>query len=162
MRFIILPCTLWFGLMAGFFFSYSATVMPGLELLAPSRGMGAMQSINAAVANPFFASGFWVALGLAIVGLGYAVIKREDGWEYLFAGCALYILGSFVVTGAGNVPMNRALEVLPPTGEANLLEWSIYLRDWTSLNHVRMGASFFAAAIVLAPLLRPIPNQEGS
>jgi uncharacterized membrane protein len=147
-------CALWFGLMAGFFFAYSATVMPGLAGPSPQNGMAAMQAINDAVANPFFASGFWVALALAAVGALISLIVRPEGWAFLLLGCALYGLGVFITTGAGNVPLNRALAVLDPASAEGLAAWARYQADWTQLNHVRMAAAFCAAGLVLIPLLR--------
>jgi uncharacterized membrane protein len=147
-------CALWFGLMAGFFFAYSSTVMPGLEGLTAGNGMAAMQAINDAVANPFFAAGFWVALALAAVGALVSLVLRQDGWAFLLLGCAVYGLGVFVTTGGGNVPLNRALAVLDPASDEGLAAWARYQADWTSLNNLRMAAAFCAAALVLVPLLR--------
>jgi uncharacterized membrane protein len=49
---LTLLSTLGCGLMAGFFFAFSACVMKALARLAPSAGIAAMQSINVVVINP--------------------------------------------------------------------------------------------------------------
>ena len=43
--------TLWVGVMAGFFYAFSAVVMPGLSAADPAVAIEAMQAINAAVRN---------------------------------------------------------------------------------------------------------------
>ena len=49
----VLLCLL-LGLMAGFFYAFSFTVMPGLDLLTGAAAMDAMRGINVAVRNPVF------------------------------------------------------------------------------------------------------------
>lgn len=155
MKLLMMICSLWFALMAGFFFSYSATVMPGFETADQEIGMIAMQQINAAVANPMFAVGFWGALLLAAGGLATALYLRLNGTKLLFAGCVTYILGAFLITVVGNVPMNNVLGAFSVANPDGLAYWNRYLIDWTRLNHIRMAASFGAALIVLLPLVLP-------
>ena len=52
------------GLMAGFFFAFSDTVMGALRRLPQAAGISAMQSINVVVLNPLF---FAVFFGTAAV-----------------------------------------------------------------------------------------------
>ncbi|WP_269584442.1 anthrone oxygenase family protein [Roseibium sp. Sym1] len=152
MKLISAASTLWFALMAGFFFAFSSTVMPGLSLSAPDPGMIAMQEINIAVRNAMFAAGFWVALALAAAGALLSPIRRQPGWPFLFLGCLVYLAGVFAVTAAANVPMNRELATMPAGLAESMAYWSRYQTDWTLFNHVRMAAAFLAAAIVMIPL----------
>lgn len=154
MKLVFILCALWFALMSGFFFAFSSTVMPGLALLQDAQGIDAMQAINRAVSNPFFAAGFWVALALASIGAGVAVVRRAPGWMFLLAGCLIYIAGAFITTGAGNVPLNRALEAVSPGSAEALAAWERFQLQWTSLNNLRMAAGFVAAAVVLFPFLK--------
>lgn len=160
MNALTLACALWFTLMSGFFFAFSATVMPGFQISDHATGMIAMQRINEAVSNPFFAVGFWGALVLALVGMGAAGFTRIPHSGFLLAGCLVYFLGAFVVTAAGNVPMNRALDLLSAGDPEALAYWTQYQADWTRLNTIRMAASLFSALILLAPYVvaRPIPQ----
>lgn len=151
MRLLSLLCALWFALMSGFFFAFSSTVMPGLALMPDEPGMRAMQAINIAVANPLFAAGFWVALLLAVVSGGAALALRRPGWMFLLGGCLIYVAGAFLTTAGGNVPLNRALEVLSSDSPEGAAAWASYQPDWTFLNHIRMAAAFLAAAVVLVP-----------
>jgi len=154
MKLISAASALWFALMAGFFFSFSSTVMPGLSLTAPEPGMLAMQEINAAVRNAMFAAGFWGALALAVAGAVLSPIRRQRGWPFLFLGCLVYLAGVFAVTAFGNVPMNRELALLPAGLSESGAYWSRYQTDWTLFNHIRMAAAFLAAAVVMIPLAR--------
>jgi uncharacterized membrane protein len=47
------------GLMAGFFFAFSACVMNALARLPAAQGITAMQSINVTVINPLFGLAFF-------------------------------------------------------------------------------------------------------
>jgi uncharacterized membrane protein len=42
------------GLMAGLFFAFSTSVMPGLRRLPPADGAAAMQQMNRTILNPLF------------------------------------------------------------------------------------------------------------
>ena len=76
MRFFFLLSAIWFALMGGFFFAFSAAVMPGLAVMPKDSGMLAMVSINDAVTNAYFAVGFWGALIFAVLGLIIAFVTR--------------------------------------------------------------------------------------
>ena len=154
MKLMAAACALWFALMAGFFFAFSATVMPGLSLAAAEPGMVAMQGINMAVRNPLFAAGFWVPLALALAGALLSTIQRQPGWPFLLLGCLTYLGGVFIVTATGNVPLNRELASMSAGLADNWSHWSRYQADWTRLNHVRMTAAFLAAVMTLIPFVR--------
>ena len=81
--------------------------MIAFETIDKEIGIVAMQKINASVANPLFAIGFWGALFLAITGLTISLYHRLNGTRLLFIGCIVYILGAFVITVVGNVPRVR-------------------------------------------------------
>lgn len=160
MKFLSIFCALWFALMAGFFYAYSVTVMPAFAAGDPRNSMEAMQVINANVQNAQFAVGFFGALAIALLGILYAIYTRLNDTTFLLLGCAVYLAGSFAVTLAGNVPMNRALASLDPNQTAALTYWSEYLVDWTALNHLRTLASLLAAALVLAPFVIPVRKTQ--
>lgn len=151
MRVLTMACSLWFALMAGFFFAFSAVVMPGLDRLPPAEAAGAMQAINAAVANPLFALGFWGAVGLAVVALPTALLGRWPGWPWLLAAACCYLAGVLAVTAAGNVPLNRELAALADP-QALRTAWPGYAADWGWLNTLRMIAALTAAALALLAL----------
>lgn len=154
----VLLCLL-LGLMAGFFYAFSFTVMPGLDLLTGAAAMEAMRGINVAVRNPvFFATfaltpvlGFLLAVACLFTG------RRKPGLLLLVSFVA-YAAGVVALTASLNVPMNRALAEGSLSGLANWLEWS---ETWTGANHVRTAASLFALLLALLAMCRLSVERVG-
>ncbi|HEX2445187.1 MAG TPA: anthrone oxygenase family protein [Vicinamibacterales bacterium] len=144
---LTLACALGSGLVAGFFFAFSVCVMWALGKLPPPQGVGAMQVINVVVINPLFLGVFLGTAALSALMLALSLLHWESaGAATRAGGSLLYLVGSFVVTMAFNVPRNDALaRVAPETPEAATL-WREYLSRWTAWNHVRMLAALGAAA----------------
>ena len=130
------------GLIAGAFFVFSVAVMPAFKQLPTESAMSAMKRINLVIINPIFLGVFLVT---AIISLGLAVWSLMNwggpGILYLLAASMLYLIGSFGVTIALNVPLNNALAV---TDDRSF--WEAYLQQWTLWNHIRALASTLAAA----------------
>ena len=70
------------GLMAGFFFAFSATVMWALERQPPAEGIAAMQAINVVVLNPLFLGTFF---GTALLSLVLDIVALMD-WSAPWSG----------------------------------------------------------------------------
>ena len=136
------------ALVAGVFFAFSSFVMKALARLPVTQGMAAMQSINVVVINPLFLGVF---VGTAVVSLGMVLFAVLD-WGHHAAlfrlgGGALYVVGTFLVTGVRNVPLNNELAALSPDhGEAGDT-WKRYVREWTYWNHVRTVAALVSALV---------------
>jgi len=146
-RVLTLVSALGCGLMAGFFFAFSVSVMKALGRLPPAQGIAAMQSINVVVINPVFFIAFF-GTAAASVGVVISAIKNwdEPGATYLLVGGLLYLIGSFLVTIAFNVPRNNALAAVDPASAGGDALWASYLTVWTAWNHVRTAAALVAAA----------------
>lgn len=135
------------GLIAGVFLAFSDFVMRSLSAATPVAGIEAMQLINRKVFSSVFL--VWL-LGMApasVVLAAYAwafVDGPAQGW--FIAGGAIYVVGVFLVTMLGNVPMNRRLDAMVPQGPATQVYWTTYATFWTLWNHVRTAASAAAAA----------------
>jgi uncharacterized membrane protein len=143
------------GLVAGVFFAFSSFVMGALGRLAPGQGIAAMQSINIVVINPwFFAAFFGTAAGCLALAVFGVFNWSQPGMLYLLAGSALYLLGSILVTMAGNVPLNDALAAVQPDSADGAALWTRYLSTWTAWNHVRTLGSLAAAASFIVAALR--------
>ena len=141
------------GLMAGVFFAFSSFVMPALARLPPAQGIAAMQAINrAALYRPFLST--FVATGIVCLVLaGLSAAHWSDARaRYRLASCLVFLVGTFIVTRAANVPRNEALALLDPNGADAAAYWVTYLSEWTAWNHVRTGAAL--VALVLAMLAR--------
>ena len=135
------------GLMAGVFYAFSTFVMRALGLLQPAQGIEAMQAINRTVLNPWFLGVFVGTAGACLLlGVSALWIWPQSGGVYLLAGCLLYLIGTFLVTGAFNVPLNNALEGVAPTSQEGADLWTTYLAKWTFWNHVRTAAALLGAA----------------
>ena len=137
------------GLMAGFFFAFSVSVMKALGRLAPAQGIAAMQSINVVVINPVFLIAFFgTAMGCLAVAISALRTWDNPAAAYLLAGGLLYLGGSFVVTIVFNVPRNNALAAVEPSSAAGEALWAKYLTTWTAWNHVRTVAALAATAFL--------------
>jgi uncharacterized membrane protein len=141
------------GLIAGVFYAFSSFVMPALRQLPAAQGIAAMQAINRTALTPAF---LLVFVGTASTCLALAVASFwgvADGRTRLrWAGCAVYLLGAFVLTVACNVPRNDTLAQLDALSPSGAVYWQQYLSEWTAYNHVRALAAL--AALVLLILSR--------
>ena len=94
------------GLVAGLFVVFAHAVMPGLARGGDRTYVEAMQGINAAILNGWFAVSFGGALifaaAAALLHLG------RPGLPWIVAGLALYV-AVLAVTFRINVPLNDAL-----------------------------------------------------
>ena len=158
MTILNLLTTLATGLTAGVFFTWMATVVPGLGRLQDLEYLSAMQSINREIQNPFFFSCFFGALLL----LPASTFSAYDGtfslkFGLLLAAAILYIVGVFGLTVAGNVPLNNALDSLDLTAlspaQLSLQRLSFEML-WNNLNAVRAIASLLAFGLVLVVFLK--------
>ncbi|WP_438011839.1 anthrone oxygenase family protein [Sorangium sp. So ce321] len=147
--------TLGCGLIAGVFFAFSSFVMPALAKLPPAQGVAAMQSINVVVLNRWFLGVFVGTAGAClIVAIASLVSWSEAGSRLRVAGSALYILGTFLVTMARNVPLNAALAGVPPEAAVAAETWARYVPAWTSWNTVRTLAALASAALFTLALVQ--------
>ncbi|QZZ37428.1 DUF1772 domain-containing protein [Nitratireductor kimnyeongensis] len=133
--------------MAGFFFSFSNTVMQALGRVPLPAGIQVMQAINATVLNRVFFAAFF---GTAVLGIVFCVLflfglVPSRGLWLLF-GSVAYLVGTFLVTVMFNVPMNETLAKVDPTSTQGAEVWREYLSRWVMWNHVRALASLVALA----------------
>jgi uncharacterized membrane protein len=143
------------GLIAGLFFAFSNFVMKALGHIPPSAGIAAMQSINVTVLNPVF---FLVFLGAAVLSLVlacFALLRwQHPASAWLLAGAVLYLVGGFLVTAAGNVPLNDKLAGFDPLNPQSIAFWREYVARWSVWNHVRTMACLLATAAFSIGLTR--------
>jgi uncharacterized membrane protein len=127
--------------------------MRALARLRPAQGIEAMQEITRTVINPWFLGVFVGTAGgcLVLGGSGLWEWPRPGG-AYTIAGCALYLVGTFLVTAIFNVPMNDSLEKLDPSGPDASSAWTAYVKRWTVWNHVRSVAALTGAALLILAL----------
>jgi uncharacterized membrane protein len=136
------------GLMAGLFFVFSVSVMKALAQMPPHEGLKAMQLINRTILNPIFLGTFFGTALLFLCILAVSVIERQPGYGWSLSGAAIYLVGGFLVTVWGNVPLNNALDT-----EGCPEYWGHYLKYWTRWNHLRTAASVVAVILLATGLL---------
>jgi len=155
------------GVMAGFFWAFTAVVMPGLGAgeTAPAAAMAAMQGINDVVRNPQFALFFFGTPLLCLLLLAQAVIRRDSAWRLVEAAAAILYLGGVLgVTFAFNVPLNDELAALDASDPATAPAMAGWIADWTAWNDVRTIAGLLAFALLAASLVagRPRRGEEAA
>jgi len=142
------------ALIAGIFLAFSNFVIGALARVAPASGIAAMQSINVVVLNPGFLGLFMgTALACAVLLLVAVWHWQAPGAFYLGVGSLLYLLGTFGVTMACNVPRNNALARQDPASLEAAGFWRAYVASWTMWNHVRTVAALAAALVLAYPLI---------
>lgn len=147
--FAVLGC----GLIAGVFFAFSSFVMSALARLQPPSGIAAMQSINITVINPSFMTVFMgTAAACMFLAISSLLKWHQPGAAYLLLGSLLYLIGTFLVTIVGNVPLNDALATIKPDSPEGVSLWTRYLTNWTIWNHIRTVAALAAAALFILAL----------
>lgn len=136
---------------AGFFWSWSFTVMPGLSASSPLAAIEVMRTTNAGIRTPFFAFVFFgpLLLSLATAGLAW-MAKRQASAGVALAAAAIYGLGVLAVTFSINVPLNDALAAASVTDLNATTTWRDYDGRWTAWNHIRVVAS--SATLLLLAL----------
>jgi len=142
------------ALIGGVFFIFSNTIMKSLAQRPAPEGMAAMQAINVVIINPGFLGAFMGTAALSlllvvVVLLGETSLNRP----LLISGALAYFVGTFLVTVAGNVPLNNALEKADPNSPEGQAVWADYLQRWTRLNTLRTVLAFVASAFLLAALI---------
>ena len=142
------------ALVGGVFFAFSSFVMKALARLPSSAGIATMQSINVVVITPSFLGAFMGTAVLSLGVIGLALVSRNHPSAMFFlAGAAFYLVGTFLVTLLGNVPLNDRLAAMSATDPAANDLWEHYLDRWTMWNHVRTAAATVAALLYTQGLM---------
>lgn len=134
------------GVIGGVFFAFSSFIMRSLARLPSSEGIAAMQSINVVVLNRSFLGTF---MGTAAISLSLIVLSLlqwgTEASPFFLTGAVFYLIGTFIVTMAGNVPLNNRLAAASPSDESAVPLWEHYLERWTQFNTLRSIAAIAAA-----------------
>jgi len=128
------------GAVYGVFFTYSNSIVPGLDNADAEKAVEAMRKINVAIINPRFILTFVGPVVTAAV-TGFLLLGLdEDTPAYLyFAAAVVYLLGCLVITGRINVPLNNALENSTSTDWTQ--RWADFSPRWRRWNTVRTLSS---------------------
>jgi uncharacterized membrane protein len=135
------------GLLAGFFYAYAVSVMPGLGRADDRAFVDSMQQINEVTPNPLFFLSFFGAPLLCLAAAILARRSRSQGTRWIVAGLVLSFL-AFAVTVAFNIPLNNELKDAGDTDQIRDLAAVVDdLEDpWVAWNIVRTLAATAALA----------------
>src|SRR4051794_11797087 len=98
------------GLQAGTYFTWSTGVMPGLARVDDRTFVDAVQQMNIAIVNPVFIATF---LGAPVLAGAAAVVTHGSARRWAIAATVLAV-GTLVISFAGNIPLNDALQAAGP------------------------------------------------
>jgi uncharacterized membrane protein len=135
------------GLAAGLFFTYFFSVMPGLRRADDRTFVTAMNHLNAAVTNGWFALVF---AGAPVAAAVAAALSRGPARAWAVGALGLQV-AQLVVTFAVNVPLNNALaaaDAAQPAAARAAFEGS-----WVRWNVARTAATVAAFGCLCAGLL---------
>ncbi|MEE8600731.1 DUF1772 domain-containing protein [Euzebya tangerina] len=142
------------GMLAGFFFTYQISVLPGLELVDDATYVQTFQAVNETIRNAPFAAIFF---GTGPVLVAALVLVRDQGRRMVAVTaaallCYLAVLG---ITFAGNIPLNNTLAIvtdLSPSGAAAAR--AAFEGPWNQLNLIRT-----VLAVAVPVLLAVAPRR---
>ena len=150
------------GLMAGLFFGWAVSVIPGTAAVDDRTYVLTMQNINREILNPAFLVAFVVT---PLVLVATAILEARAGntrrATTLAAAATTYLIGVFAVTAGGNVPLNNALEgfdLADATVDQIQARRTSYETRWNQWHNLRTVASI--GSLVLAAVACTISEVE--
>lgn len=145
---VLIAATVAAGLIAGLFYAYSVSVMPGLARTDDRTFVETMRGINVAIINGWFMLSF---LGAPLLAGVAALLHLRAGatlW-WTVAGFAL-LAAMIVVTRVVHIPMNDALDA---GGDAYARLRARFEGSWVRWNVVRTVLTTAGFGCLVAALL---------
>jgi uncharacterized membrane protein len=132
------------ALQAGTYYTWASGVMPGLARTDDRTFVVAIQEMNRAIVNPVFLLSFF---GAPVVGVVGAVVVDGDARWWAVASAVL-AMATIVITVAGNIPLNNAIDTAGDPSEVTDLGAvrRAFEPGWVRLNAVRAVTSTLATA----------------
>ncbi len=126
------------GIMAGIYFAFSVFIMKSLAELPAIHAAQTMNKINTVIIKSLFLPMF---IGTTVTHAGLLVWSLIN-WQgepslWVVIAAITLVLGMFVVTVIGNVPLNNQLQQSVDTDSKLVETWQLYLKQWTRFNHLR-------------------------
>jgi uncharacterized membrane protein len=140
------------GLQAGTYFTWATGVMPGRARVDDRTFVDAVQQMNIAIVNPVFIATF---LGAPLLAGAAAAVAGPEARPWAFAATALAV-GTLVISFAGNIPLNNALDAAGPVDRIRDLATvrADFETLWVRLNVGRCLTSAGALACLAMAALR--------
>jgi uncharacterized membrane protein len=153
---VLVLATIATGLTAGVFWIYGNAIMPGLRATDDRTFVGAFQSLDRAIINPWFiGGGFFGALVLTAVAAG---LHLGEDWRstlpWIMAAFVLHLV-VVIITIAVNVPLNDAIKAAgdPATIDVTAAREAFSEATWLKWNLVRVVLDVAAFAALCVALL---------
>lgn len=154
-RVLLLVTTVGTGLLAGVWFAFSSFVAAGIARGPEREAIVAFQGINRVAVTPVFMLAFLGTAALSLALVVWGGVSWSDARAKLAVGAgALYLIGSFGVTMAANVPLNDRLDRVDATGPDAARAWADYYGPWMLWNHTRTLTAIAALALLVVALTR--------
>ncbi|WP_247003416.1 DUF1772 domain-containing protein [Halosolutus gelatinilyticus] len=141
------------GVMAGFFFAYSASVVPALAVLPADAYAAVMQPINERIRNSAFGVAFFGAIAVPAACAAVVVLRGDWAAQYgrlFLAGVVVYAIGTIAVTVLVHFPMNDAIAAWDPASPPS--DWAATRTRWARWNHVRTAAAIVSFVLYVGAL----------
>jgi uncharacterized membrane protein len=146
---VLILATMATGLTAGTFLIYGNAIMPGLRNTDDRTFVGAFQSMDRAIVNPWFlGGGFFGALILAIAAaVMHLDADRRSVLPWIIAAIVLHLV-VVILTMAINVPLNDDLKAAgdPANIDVVAAREAFHEVRWVAWNWVRVGLDIGAFA----------------
>ncbi|MGW0752361.1 anthrone oxygenase family protein [Streptomyces sp. NPDC002587] len=136
---LLLVSTVLMGLMAGLFFAFDVSVMPGLAAGDERTYVTAMQAFNEAIdGNGLFGMAFVLALLLSVASAFVEFRKGRRGVAIWVGAAAVAYFVVLMITFSVNIPLNN--ELADAGNAAQMTDFSIvdkFKGTWVSTNIIR-------------------------
>lgn len=163
-RLAVVAATILTGLSAGFFFTYEVSVTLGLAEVSDTTYVETFQAINATIRNAPFGIVFFGPIPAIALATALNWKRTAPSTRLLLATAFPLYLAGFLITFAGNVPLNNDLGALTNvTPEIAAVARAAFESDWNQLNLLRtvaVAASFAALAVASVINAAPEKNTE--
>lgn len=149
---VLLAAAVLAGLQAGTYYTWASGVMPGLRRVDDRTFVEAIKQMNIAIVNPVFMLSF---LGAPLLAGAAIAVTRESARPWAIAAAVLAV-GTVVITSAGNVPLNDALDAAGPVHQIRDLHAvrAHFENRWVALNIARCLTSAGALACLAWAAIR--------
>lgn len=138
------------GLYAGYFLIFLTGVMPALGALTDDQFVAAMRRVNEYVPRPVFLLTFLAVVAFPAAALAVPAGDRSDQQRWLLVAGLVCAVLNHLVTVAGNIPLNNALESAPSPAAAAR---EAFESRWNALHRVRTALCLAAFVLVVAAAL---------
>lgn len=126
------------GTLAGMYYSFSMSVIPGLKAIDADAADTAMRSMNRKILTPWLFVPFFGAPILALIS-GFFAQGSSALW--FFVAAAVSLVGSLIVTVIVNVPLNNSLD-------STRIGFAEFHPRWNTFNIVRTVSSVASLVLV--------------